>query len=53
MEDYYKKDELIGEAGEVYPGDPKLSKKARKVVDENFPDLARKTKKVYETGGCD
>lgn len=53
MDDYYKKGELVAETGDVYPGDPKLSKKARKVVDGNLPDLQHKTKQVFETGGCD
>lgn len=52
MEDYYKKGELAGDAGDVYPGDPKLSKKAKKVVDRNLPDLMHKTDRVYRTGGC-
>ncbi len=34
-----QKGENIGEAGDVYPGDPKLSKKAKKVVDGKLPAL--------------
>jgi RHS repeat-associated protein len=52
MQDYYKKGKLVGTAGDVYPGDPPLSKKARKVIKANLPELSAKTDSVFHTGGC-
>jgi len=52
MEDYEKKGKIVARKGDVYPGDPPLSKKARKVVSRNLDDLAAKTDSVFRTGGC-
>jgi len=52
MEDYYKKGKLAGSKGDVYPGDPAMSKKMRKVVEENLDQLAVDAKSVFETGSC-
>jgi len=52
MEDWVDGGRLKGRAGEVYPGDPALSKKARKIIRNNLDDLARKTNSVFNTGSC-
>ncbi len=52
MQDYVKKGKVVGRAGEVYPGDPALSKKAKKTVRDNLPDLQAKTRSVFHTGKC-
>ena len=52
MEDYEKKGKIVARKGDLYPGDPPLSKKARKVVSRNLDDLAAKTDSVFRTGGC-
>ena len=52
MENYVKKGKVIAQKGEVYPGDPQMSKSMKKVVNEAFDDLAAKTKAVFETGIC-
>jgi hypothetical protein len=52
MEDYYKKGKLVGRAGEVYPGDPAMTKRMRKTVGNNMPSLAEKTRSVFHTGSC-
>ncbi len=52
MEDYYKKGKLVGTAGDVYPGDPPMTKRMRKTVNANLPELQQKTRSVFETGGC-
>lgn len=46
MEDYIKKGKVVARKGEVYPGDPEMSKSMKKVVGELFDDLASKTKAV-------
>ncbi len=52
MEDWFDNGRLKGSRGEVYPGDPALSKRARKIIRNNLDDLARKTDEVFNTGGC-
>ncbi|MEM6991891.1 MAG: DUF6531 domain-containing protein [Myxococcota bacterium] len=52
MEDWIDNGRVKGRKGQVYPGDPDLSKRARKVIAKNLDDLARKTREVFETGGC-
>ncbi|NVB39493.1 hypothetical protein G6O69_16745 [Pseudenhygromyxa sp. WMMC2535] len=52
MEDWIDNGRFKGAMGDVYPGDPALSKRARKVISKNLDDLARKTREVFETGGC-
>ena len=52
MEDYVKKGELVGAMGEVYPGDPSLSKKARRVIRRKLDELAEKARSVFNTGSC-
>ncbi|ATB35060.1 hypothetical protein CYFUS_000472 [Cystobacter fuscus] len=52
MEDYYKKGKLVGSAGDVYPGDPDMTKNMKKVVKKNLDELKMKTRSVFETGKC-
>lgn len=52
MEDYYKKNVKIASAGDVYPGDPAMTKRMKKVVSSNLEDLKVKTHKVFNTGSC-
>jgi len=50
MEDYSKKGKLIGKKGEVYPGDLPMTKKMKKVVENNIDSLEKKANEVFTTG---
>jgi RHS repeat-associated protein len=50
MEDYYKKGNLVGSSGEVYPGDPAMTKRMKKTVKNNLADLERDTRSVFNKG---
>jgi RHS repeat-associated protein len=52
MEDWVDNGRVKGRMGEVYPGDPALSKRAKKVIKRHLDDLARKTDEVFHTGSC-
>ncbi len=52
MQDYYKKGSLVASTGDVYPGDPALSRKAKKVIKKNLDELAEQTESVFRSGGC-
>ena len=52
MEDYYKKGKRVGCAGDVYPGDPAMTKGMRKMMKDPalLPTLQSRTRSVFDTG---
>jgi hypothetical protein len=50
MEDYFKKGKLVARRGEVYPGDPPMTKAMRKAVNKNLAHYAKQTNCVFNTG---
>jgi len=51
-EDYYKKGKLVASTGDKYPGDAAPTKNMRALVRNNLATLVRRTREVFETGGC-
>ena len=52
MEDYYKKGKLVASAGDVYPGEPDLTKGMKKAIKSNLSLYQEKTKKIFNSGSC-
>ena len=52
MQDYYKKGKRVGCTGDVYPGDPAMTKDMKKIVGDpgTLSTLASRTHSVYHTG---
>jgi hypothetical protein len=55
MEDYYKKGKRVGCKGDVYPGDPAMTKDMKKLTKDpaTLSLLARRTEQVFHTGKFD
>jgi RHS repeat-associated protein len=50
MEDYYKEGKLVVSKGEVYPGDPPMTKSMKKAIKKNLDKYAEETNCVFNTG---
>jgi hypothetical protein len=52
MQDYYKKGKLVASRGDVYPGDPAMTKAMKRAIRNNLDVYADRTERVFNTGSC-